>query len=241
MVQNMNRQKKVLAACLPFLVSIAIMYGVSFFIGILAAVLAGSGLVDADGADILYEQSTYTMLMMATLCMHSLYIVVFYFWLRKIRPHAPFGEGNPGLRLRDCVILICLGCVLQIVLGMALNFILPLFPEMLKSYESLLDSMAIGEGVWPLVISGLLAPVGEELIFRGVTLAMLDDSLSFAWMNLMQAILFGIYHMNPVQFCYAFLMGLVLGLVYKKYHDLRACIVLHASINIWANVFSFLG
>ena len=57
----------------------------------------------------------------------------------------------------------------------------------------------------------LLAPVMEELIFRGLSLHALRQTAPVWLAVLLQAVLFAAYHMNLLQFAYALIPGAVLG------------------------------
>lgn len=78
--------------------------------------------------------------------------------------------------------------------------------------------------------AGLLAPVAEELLFRGVIQrALIPYGKTFAILT--SAILFGAYHGNLVQSPFAFVLGLVLGYVAAEYSILWA-MVLHMFNNL---------
>ena len=145
------------------------------------------------------------------------------------------------LKGQDIFLLIVLGIIQQLVVSVLLGYFLPLFPEINKAYQELYQSLLPGNNILALVVTGLLAPVGEEFIFRGVTISLLEEGLDFWMVNIVQAFLFGVYHMNLVQFIYAFAIGMILGLVYKKYRNIKACILVHATINLLANVISFIS
>ncbi len=59
--------------------------------------------------------------------------------------------------------------------------------------------------------------------------------------NILQAILFGVYHGNIVQGSYAFLLGVFLGLVCFKLHSIFAAILLHMVINLSGILFGFIS
>ena len=64
---------------------------------------------------------------------------------------------------------------------------------------------------------GFGAPISEEILFRGV----LQESVAPFGKKIAifgSAILFGLYHANPIQTPYAILVGLVLGYVALEYH-----------------------
>jgi membrane protease YdiL (CAAX protease family) len=51
--------------------------------------------------------------------------------------------------------------------------------------------------------------------------------------NFMQAFLFGVFHMNPLQGCYAFTLGLVLGYVCERGGSIYYAILFHFLFNLW--------
>ena len=55
----------------------------------------------------------------------------------------------------------------------------------------------------------ILAPVGEELVFRGLTYRFARKALPFWGANILQAALFGVMHLNLFQGLYAFFLGTV--------------------------------
>ena len=79
----------------------------------------------------------------------------------------------------------------------------------------------------------ILGPVCEELVFRGVTMRLVRRALPFWAANLMQAVLFGIFHMNWIQGIYAFVLGLVLGWICEKGGSIYFSMFFHILINFW--------
>lgn len=82
----------------------------------------------------------------------------------------------------------------------------------------LIDSSSIGEFSFPSIVATvILAPVVEELVFRGLTLRLLRRSgFSFLVANIIQAVLFGCYHMNLVQEYLRFWSGIDLRIPRKS-------------------------
>lgn len=80
------------------------------------------------------------------------------------------------------------------------------------------------------VYVGILAPISEEILFRGVLLRSLQPfGKKFA--ILASAFLFGIFHGNLVQSPFAFVIGLILGYTASEYSILWA-MVLHMFNNL---------
>ncbi len=76
-----------------------------------------------------------------------------------------------------------------------------------------------------------LAPLLEEVLFRGVLLAVLRRYLGAAGGIVVSALLFMAVHQQPVTFLPLFWLGLVLGFVYHYTGSLAAPVALHALHN----------
>ena len=78
----------------------------------------------------------------------------------------------------------------------------------------------------------LLAPVLEEVMFRGAIQGYLTRKLGNPWLAMaMAALVFGVYHMNPVQVVYASMFGFILGWMYYRTGSLMSVIVGHVLNN----------
>jgi hypothetical protein len=92
------------------------------------------------------------------------------------------------------------------------------------------------ENLWLLILGmfliGVAVPIVEELIFRGLVQNFLNQKLKFRTANFFQALIFGIIHVQPAGIVAAFLMGLVLGWLYKKTGRLVVPIVGHCIFNV---------
>lgn len=118
------------------------------------------------------------------------------------------------------------------------NFTAALFPHWLETYEELLETAGLNEKltVGLFFYSILLAPLAEELVFRGVTMRQAKKCLPFWAANFVQAFLFGVFHMNMIQGIYAFCLGLLLGYVCEKSGSIYNSILLHLLFNLWGTV-----
>lgn len=78
---------------------------------------------------------------------------------------------------------------------------------------------------------GLLAPLAEELVFRGAILRSLLQWTSRPWIAIaLSALFFAAAHMNPAQLPHAFLIGLLLGWLYYRTNSIIPGMVYH-----WVN------
>lgn len=85
---------------------------------------------------------------------------------------------------------------------------------------------------WGYLSIGLLAPLAEEVVFRGAVLKSLLSSPRLSpWGAIcISAVLFALVHMNPAQMPHAFLVGLLLGWMYWRTGSILPGVAYH-----WAN------
>lgn len=81
---------------------------------------------------------------------------------------------------------------------------------------------------------GLLVPVLEELLFRGVLLQALARHIPFGWANAGQALAFAAVHENLRLLPFFFSFGVVGGILARRSDGLLASIVMHAGNNLLA-------
>jgi len=82
----------------------------------------------------------------------------------------------------------------------------------------------------------IVAPICEEILFRGMILRGLLAGYKPAKAIMISALIFGMVHLNGPQFVNAFLIGLFLGYLYYKTNSLILCI----SVHVCNNAISFL-
>ena len=86
-----------------------------------------------------------------------------------------------------------------------------------------------------LISSIILAPIAEELFFRGIILRK-TSKISQHFAIFFSAFIFGIMHGNPYQFALGFLVGIVFALVTIKTGSLIPAIIGHMVINFNASL-----
>lgn len=95
---------------------------------------------------------------------------------------------------------------------------------------------------WGFLVICILAPLVEELVFRGAILKQLLKGCQNHWVAIaISALIFAIVHANPVQMPHAFLMGLLLGWMYYRTHSVIPGILVHWVNNTVAYVVYNLG
>ena len=99
-------------------------------------------------------------------------------------------------------------------------------PELPNIAEDTFDM--IMKDRWGYLVVGLLAPLAEEMVFRGAILRSLLRWKTNPWVGIIiSAILFAVIHMNPAQMPHAFLIGLLLGWMYYRTDSIVPGVVYH--------------
>lgn len=78
----------------------------------------------------------------------------------------------------------------------------------------------------------ILAPIFEEIIFRGIILQGFLSSYSPRKAIIYSIIIFGIFHLNPTQIFGAVIFGLFFGWIYYKTRSIGITIILHSFVNL---------
>lgn len=78
----------------------------------------------------------------------------------------------------------------------------------------------------------VIAPLSEELVFRGLLLHALRPRLGTLVSLVTSSLLFALFHLHPAVLVYATVAGLVLGVVTLRTGSVAASIALHAGVNV---------
>ena len=103
----------------------------------------------------------------------------------------------------------------------------PVFGDWYQLFSEQMEAISDNTFMVFLLVS-FFAPIIEEIIFRGIIQkGMINNGVKPRNAILVSAFIFGIVHFNPWQFIGAFLLGIVLGVVYFKTKSLLMSIFLH--------------
>lgn len=175
----------------------------------------------------------------ATLFAHVLTIIAFSLWYRLSCGRLTFKEikGVFAPKTLLTVALIAVGlCFLVRFVLLALELSVPSVQEFMNI---MFEQTGLGINIMATIAAVLIGPVGEELVYRGVAfyyakkmVADLEDNRKAFWIaNILQALLFGVCHLNIVQSTYAFIIGLALGYLTHRYRSIMPAIITHILFN----------
>lgn len=225
---------------LPFLIFV----GTSFIVSFIATIMITMDLLTQEGIDfsniaVVQEYLTnavFSNLMLINSIAQILAIIAmgiwYYFGFVRVK------KGNvkpplPQLRISKLLVVAALGIMLQIAITFMIELLSPFMVELVNQYESLMKLSGVETvSVLSILSAVILAPICEELCFRGLTYR-IAKKICNKWIfaNIFQAALFGLAHMNWIQSTYAFFCGLIMGYIYEKYGRLWISILFHLVIN----------
>ncbi|MCM1399299.1 MAG: CPBP family intramembrane metalloprotease [Clostridium sp.] len=174
-----------------------------------------------------------------TLARYLLYILVFGIWLYRISS----SDERKSIVRRPTVpataLLVATGWCGQIFVDSILTLVRPYFPATFENYDKLTTNVTGAGSSWVLLLAVFVAaPIGEELLFRGLLQKYIKTFFGKVFTKgvavftvLTQALLFALYHGNVVQEIYAFVMGIFLGALAWRFGSLIPCILFHIAIN----------
>ena len=139
-----------------------------------------------------------------------------------------------GVDRRHFVAAAFMGYGMQIVTTLIMVLVNVLLPSVMEEYNTLVDGSGITTYGLMWVISTLvLPPLVEEAGFRGLGLTYLERAgVPFAVANIVQALAFGIFHMNLTQGIYTFVLGLALGYVTHRSGSIAPAMLMHLVYNL---------
>ena len=136
------------------------------------------------------------------------------------------------------IVVLAIGCY-----GVALllsEIIAIVIPGSMEDYNEIMGLALSGSEVIAFLCVVFLAPAAEELIFRGIIFRMLEKNCPLIAAILIQAVLFGIYHMNIMQGIYVLPLAIALGYAAHKTKSVYPCILMHMINNFTPTILSVL-
>lgn len=92
-----------------------------------------------------------------------------------------------------------------------------------------------------IICSGILGPIMEELMFRGIVYNNLKKIYNIRNSILILTLVFGLIHFNIIQIIYAIIIGFVLVYTYEKCNNIKAPIIIHMASNITSTLFIYIN
>jgi membrane protease YdiL (CAAX protease family) len=215
-------RRAVVLALLFLGLQLAFGFLLGLFLGIWNAVAAVAG----------YPSANFGPLSIAT----GNTLAVAFLVRRELRRHgAPRGllalRGEAFVRNFGPVLILSAGLVIGVSeCDNLLRSVLPMPSAWTHTFFDTIGNLAVHPVSTPLLLV-VIAPVTEELLFRGVILRGLLATMKPGRAILLSSALFMAIHLNPWQFPVAFFGGLIFGWIYLRTRSLALCLSSHALVN----------
>lgn len=170
-----------------------------------------------------------TILIVAAIIAFLFYLLIIKLRNEKITCYCKF-EKISFLNVLLCVLM---GIGFSVGIGFILYLLnsIEAFRQVLDKYSELTGNL-MNTGFLSLLLSvGILIPVFEEILFRGFIFMKLKNAMKITLAVVLQAVIFGVYHMNMVQAAYATLLGIIFAVVYLKTGSIISSMLIHISLN----------
>lgn len=143
-------------------------------------------------------------------------------------------EKLTGLVRRNARRIAALTVILAFSASLGLNALLTLtgFADSSQTYQKVADKqygVAFAAGF---ILYGLISPLAEEIVFRGVIYNRLRRLYNPAVGIVASGLLFGVFHGNLVQGVYGSCLGILMAYLYEKSGDFKIPFVFHAVANL---------
>ncbi len=157
----------------------------------------------------------------------SMVAIGFYFGFYRNEEHG-FKKSIKG---NTVIFAIVAGIAIQLVISVLLGFIMQILPQKLsEDYGEVMDSLSTID-VFSILSVVVLAPISEEFLCRGVIQRCAEEAYSKIAAVFIQAVVFGLIHMQLIQSSYAFVIGIVFGYFSMKYRTVWIGVIIHISLN----------
>lgn len=101
-----------------------------------------------------------------------------------------------------------------------------------SAYEQTMSALYSASFPIQIVCLGVLIPLCEELVFRGLMFKRVRERAPFLQAALYSSFVFAFLHANMIQMLYGFLMGMAFCYAYEKYGSVKAPALAHIAANL---------
>lgn len=133
-------------------------------------------------------------------------------------------------KVKKCIIIFFIGGFFAV----AWNQILALtgVAEYSTAYQEIEQTFYMGRIALEILALCIVIPIVEELLYRGIVYGRLKDWLGMKTAVVVSAVIFGLIHMNLVQFVYASVFGLLLAWFTEETGDISGAVAAHMAANL---------
>lgn len=171
----------------------------------------------------------------------AIMLLICFIWYQKLckrEVKVPLRQVFQGKRVLGIVVL-AIG--FQVTVNIIMSIFMSIVPEFFEEYEMMMELLDDNNAViLSFFYAAIFGPISEEYFFRGVVQKHFKRAVPVVFAVVLQALLFGIYHMNWVQGIYAFFVGIVMGYIMERTKSIATTILFHITFNFSSYVITWM-
>ncbi len=180
--------------------------------------------------------NTVLATLLSTFIMHLSFFlyalgVNFYYKFRLFCPRLRIGD-----LLKKSFKYFFFGAALVFSINIITNLIALIFDYKFEP-QNAIDLWQKTNGFWEKLLAFIptviLAPLAEEMIFRGLLYRLLKTRINIIWAMILSSVLFSMIHFSLLALLPLTLLAMLLCFIYEKFGDLRLCILVHSFFNLF--------
>ncbi|MEO8322974.1 MAG: type II CAAX endopeptidase family protein [Actinomycetota bacterium] len=167
---------------------------------------------------------------------------LFFAWLLVLKRRGATFRDAGLVRPSVGAVLLMIPAILGVFLveGIVAQVVVNLFGPTPTAEDQLLGSEGVLDRAqipWVVMLTVVVAPIVEEIVFRGLLYGYLRSRMSIKVAAPISALIFACFHFIPLLIPSLFVLGIALAFVYERYKSILVPMALHALNNgivVWA-------
>lgn len=192
-------------------------------VGVLAQLSIGMLVILFMGVGRQYLQSAGILILELV---YLLPILLIFSWRRISWKHLGFGKFSVNVVGMGCGLLVAAYAL--ILLHNSVLYMLGIDTQGDEIFDIFNQ---LESPVWFFLVGAVIAPIVEELFFRGFLFQGFRQKYGWLPALLLSSAIFGVAHLDPVSLIPTFILGCVLAYVYHRSNSVWPGIIFHATIN----------
>ena len=228
----MQKEFKTKDSSISFILALVIPNVLAFFILLIAGIIVG---------DITSLENTIFYKIMATLLSQAVFLSI-YFYITK-RKNIPLLKSyeKDKLNYKQIIILVLIALVCLFLISPIINVFDAILVELGFSTSTLPISLNKPINFIYLILTlGVLAPLSEELLFRGIIFSGLKEKGNKTAI-LISNLMFMLVHLSIHQTVYQFILGIILALVVLYTNNIFSSILIHFINNTFVLIINYIN
>lgn len=226
--------------CFLFLLAL---FAIQIFVSIIMMVIGIVGYAIKNGGDVLQADIQYansltldgemTVMLTVVTFVTTLGSVLWYYLavVKKTSSEKKNSTKPKVWSAKNIFLCVLAGFACYGIAVIVSGFLGILFPEAMEDFSDMMD-ISLGGNMFLIILTTVIvAPIGEEAMFRGLIYHKLLQTTPFAVALLLQAVFFGVFHGNLIQGIYVLPLALCMGYFVYRWNSIIPSIIIHAVNN----------